>query len=161
MHKEEQKEGQKVSHVIRDMMRIVAASGFVILMLVGVLLFSPLASQHFDDSVSRGGESVWEIDSTIAKKDYQRALVLTDSLIAEERKDLPRWAFFDRYLSEDERYEATLSRANIYQLQWKRIEILKTMNEVEKLRCALKDYCRVIGYNQEEAKTLLNQIEGK
>lgn len=136
-------------------------TSIVVLVLVGIVVFSPLALQIHDDRTSRGAYSSWEIDSMVTKKDYQGALALVDSMIEDEEKELPRFAFFDRYLSEDEQYDVMLSRATVYKLQWKRIEILKAKNDVEKLKDALEDYQWVIGYNQEKAKALLNQIENE
>ena len=145
----------------RDILRMTILTSIVVLVLVGIVVFSPLALQIHDDRTSRGAYSSWEIDSMVTKKDYQGALALVDSMIEDEEKELPRFAFFDRYLSEDEQYDVMLSRATVYKLQWKRIEILKAKNDVEKLKDALEDYQWVIGYNQEKAKALLNQIENE
>lgn len=142
----------------RDIKRMTILTSTVILVLVGIAVFSPLALQIHDDGVSRSAYSSWEIDGLMNNQDYRGALALVDSMIADEGKDLPRFAFFDRYLCEDEQYDVMKSRATVYKLQWKRIEILKAMNDVEKLRDALKEYRRIIGYNQEEAESMLNQI---
>ena len=53
------------------------------------------------------------------------------------------------------------ARADIYELQWKRIEILKATNQTDALRGALEDYVDVIGYNQDAAKALLKPINSK
>ena len=86
---------------------------------------------------------------------------LVDSLIEVKSQNLPRFAYFDRFLSEDERMDAANARADLYELQWKRIEILKATNQRNALRDALGDYVNVIGYNQEAAKRMLNQLNSK
>lgn len=116
----------------QDLKRLIGASGFVVVVLLSIIIFSPLASKPYDDVVSaRSSGSYWEIDSLMAKKDYQGALRVVDAMIAEKEEGLPRFAFFDRYLSKDERYNAALARADISQLKKKRGEILKTLNDVK------------------------------
>ena len=145
----------------RDLKRILCASTLFVVILVGVMIFSPLASQFDDDGLSRGAANEWELDSMVEAKEYQSALVRVDSIIADKERDLPRFAYFDRFLSEQERYDASVARAEIYDLQWKRIEILQAKNDVVTLKAALDDYADIIGYNQERAKALLKQIKEK
>ena len=145
----------------KDLKYLVGGSSVVILALVGVMFFSPLSLQFSDDSVSRG--SSWEVDinELIGANQANSALSLVDSLIEVKSQDLPRFAYFDRFLSEDERMDVANSRADIYELQWKRIEILKATNQTDALRGALEDYVDVIGYNQDAAKALLKPINSK
>lgn len=145
----------------RDLKRIMCVSSLSIVILVGVMMFSPLATQFDDDGLSRGTASTWELDSLLETKEYQAALIRIDSIIAEKESDLPCIAYFDRFLPEQERYDAFVTRAEIYDLQWKRIEILQTKRDENALKLALEDYSVIIGYNQERAKTLLNQIKEK
>lgn len=152
-------ENKKESTIVRDLKRIIYVSSLFVLILVCVMIFSPLASQFDDDGLSRGAANEWELDSMVEAKEYQSALVRVDSVIADKESDLPRFAYFDRFLSEQERYDASVARAEIYDLQWKRIEILQAKNDVVTLKAALDDYADIIGYNQERAKTLLNQIK--
>ncbi len=140
---------------------IVGCSGGIILALVGVMFFSPLSSQFTDDSVSRGSSWVIDVDELINHNQEEQALRLVDSLIEVKSKDLPRIAYLDRFLSEDERMDVANARADIYELQWKRIEILKATNQIGALRDALGDYVNVIGYNQEAAERMLNQLNSK
>ena len=148
------------NHMIsRDLKRILCASTLSVVILVGVMVFSPLASQFDDDGLSRGAASEWMLDSLMRAKEYQSALDKVDSIIADKNSGLPRYAYFDRFMSEQERYEASVARAEIYDLQWKRIEILQAKRDEAVLKSALEDYSYIIGYNQERAKTLLNQIK--
>lgn len=145
----------------KDLKYLIGGSSAIIMVLVGVMLFSPLSSQFADDSVSRG--SSWEMDIVefINANETDRALNLVDSLIEVKSQNLPRFAYFDRFLSEDERMDVANARADIYELQWKRIEILKATNQIDALRGALEDYVDVIGYNQEAAERMLNQLNIK
>ena len=102
-----------------------------------------------------------DVDELISHNQEEQALHLVDSLIEVKSQDLPRLAYFDRFLSEDERMDVANARADVYELQWKRIEILKATNQIGALRDALEDYVDVIGYNQDAAKALLKPINSK
>ena len=145
----------------KDLKYLVGGSSVAILTLVGFMFFSPLSSQFADDSVSRGSSWEMDIEELINTNQYNPALNLVDSLIEVKSQDLPRFAYFDRFLSEDERMDAANARADIYELQWKRIELLKATNQTDALRIALEDYVDVIGYNQEVAEALLKQLNNK
>ena len=151
--------GKENKMISRDLKRIMCASTLSVVILIGVMILSPLASQFDDDGLSRGAASEYELDSLVEAKEYQSALVRVDSIIADKKCGLPRFAYFDRFLSEQERYDASVARAEIYDLQWKRIEILKAKKDEATLKSALEDYADIIGYNQERAKALLNQIK--
>jgi hypothetical protein len=145
----------------KDLKYLVGGSSVAILTLVGFMFFSPLSSQFTDDSISRGSSWEMDIEELINANQYNPALNLVDSLIEVKSQDLPRFAYFDRFLSEDERMDAANARADIYELQWKRIELLKATNQTDALRIALEDYVDVIGYNQEVAEALLKQLKSK
>ena len=151
----------KTSKHNNDLKYLVGGSSVIILALVGVMFFSPLSSQFIDDSVSRGSSWIIDVDELINDNQEEQALRLVDSLIVVKGKDLPRVAYFDRFLSEDERLDVANSRADIYELQWKRILLLKAMNQTDVLRDALEDYVDVIGYNQEAAEIMLKQLNNK
>lgn len=145
----------------KDLKYLIGGSSVVILTLVGVMFFSPLSSQFTDDSVSRGSSWEMDVDELINHNQEEQALHLVDSLIEIKSQDLPRFSYFDRFLSEDERMDVANARADIYELQWKRIEILKATNQIDALRDALEDYIDVIGYNQEAAESMLKQLNNK
>lgn len=145
----------------KDLKYLVGGSSVVILALVGVMFISPLSSQFTDDSVSRGSSWIIDVDELINENQEEQALRLVDSLIEVKSQDLPRFAYFDRFLSEDEQMDVANARADVYELQWKRIEILKATNQINALRDALEDYVDVIGYNQDAAKALLKPINSK
>ena len=140
---------------------VVFMSIITIIILVCTMFFSPLSSQFTDNSVSRGTSWVMDIDAFVDASQPEQALNLVDSLIKVKGQDLPRFAYFDRFLSEDERIDAANARADVYELQWKRIEILKATNQIDALRDALEHYVNIIGYNQEAAESMLNQLNSK
>lgn len=142
------------SEINKSLRRMVVGSSCLVLALLAVMMFSPLSEQYYDD----GGAIRGVLDSI---EDYHSALAITDSLIAVKSEGLGRFAYFDRFLSDDEQYDATVKREEIYELQWERIEILNAMGDDENLKTALKDYCKIIGYHQDEAKAMLNQINAK
>lgn len=145
----------------KDLKYLIGGSSVMILALVGVMFFSPLSSQFADDSVSRGSSWEMDIEELINANQYNQALNLVDSLIEVKSQNLPRFAYFDRFLSEDKRIDVANARADVYELQWKRMEILNATNQKDVLRDALEDYVDVIGYNQEAAEALLKQINSK
>lgn len=151
--------GKENKMISRDLKRILCASTLSVVILIGVMIFSPLASQFDDDGLNRGAASEWVLDSLVEAKEYQSALITVDSIIADKESGLSRFAYFDRFLSEQERYDASVARTEIYDLQWKRIEILQAKKDEAVLRSALEDYADIIGYNQELAKALLKQIK--
>lgn len=148
-------------YIHKDLRYLIGSSSVIIIALVGVMFFSPLSSQFTDDSVSRGSSWIIDVDELINHNQEEQALRLVDSLIEVKSKDLPRIAYLDRFLSEDERMDVANARADVYELQWKRIEILKATNQIGALRDALEDYVDVIGYNQEVAESMLNQLNSK
>lgn len=145
----------------KDVKYLIGCSSAMIMALVGVMFFSSLSSQFADDSVSRGSSWEMDVDELINHNQEEQALHLVDSLIEVKSQNLPRFAYFDRFLSEDERMDVANARADVYELQWKRIEILKATNQINALRDALEDYVDVIGYNQDAAKALLKPINSK
>lgn len=145
----------------KDLKYFVGISCVAIMSLIGVMFFSPLSSQFADDSVSRGSSWEMDIDELINANQTDRALNLVDSLIEVKSQDLPRFAYFDRYLSEDERMNVANARADMYELQWKRIEILKATDQIDALRDDLEEYVDIIGYNQEAAESMLKQLNNK
>ena len=147
--------------ISKDLKCLIGGSGVIILALVGVMFFSPLSSQFTDESVSRGSSWEMDVDEFIYSNKTDQALNMVDSLIEVKSQNLPCFAYFDRFLSEDERMDAANARADIYELQWKRIEILNSTNQTESLRDALEDYVSVIGYNQEAAEVMLKQLNSK
>ena len=145
----------------KELKYLIGGSSVIIIALVGVMFFSPLSSQFTDDSVSRGSSWKMDVEELINHNQEEQALHLVDSLIEVKSQDLPRFAYFDRFLSESERMDIANARADVYELQWIRIEILKATNQTDALRGALEDYVDVIGYNQEAAEALLKQINSK
>lgn len=145
----------------KELKYLIGGSSVIIIALVGVMFFSPLSSQFADDSVSRGSSWEMDVDELINHNQEEQALHLVDSLIEVKSQNLPRFAYFDRFLSEDERMDVANARADIYEVQWKQIELLKATNQINALRDALEDYVDVIGYNQDAAKALLKQINSK
>ena len=145
----------------KDLKYLVVGSSVVILVLTSVMFFSPLSSQFADDSVSRSSSWEMDIEELTNANQYNQALNLVDSLIEVKSQNLPRFAYFDRFLSEDERMDVANARADVYELQWKRIEILNATNQKDVLRDALEDYVDVIGYNQEAAERMLKQLNNE
>lgn len=146
---------------INDLRRMIVVSGIVVFGLVGFMLFSPLSSQFAEDGAGRGDSWETEVSEYMSTKNYPQALHVVDSIIKRKQAGLPRFSYLDRFLVEEERVDVANARADIYELQWKRIGILKEMGNRASLVEALKDYCTVIGYNQKKAKTMLDSLESE
>lgn len=145
----------------KDLKYIIGGSAILILFLVCVMFFSPLSSQFTDayDGALRGSLCEADVNELLDSNQYEQALYLVDSLIEAKSKDIPDIAYFDRFLPEDERYKVINARVDIYELQWLRIEILKSINDLQSLHDALEKYVRVIGYNQDSAAIMLQTIK--
>lgn len=145
----------------KDLRRMIVVSGIVVVGLVGFMLFSPLSSQFTEDGAGRGESWETEISEYISTKDYPQALHVVDSIIISKQEGLPRFPYLDRFLDEEERVDVANARADIYELRWMQIGILKEMGNRASLVKALKNYCTVIGYNQEKAKAMLDSLESE
>lgn len=145
----------------RDMVYVISTSCLLVLCLVGFMFFSPFSLQFTEDGAGRGNSWGMDISENISTKNYPQALHVVDSLIRCKQASLPRWGYLDRFLAEEERVDVANARADIYELQWKRIEILEEMGDRASLVEALKDYSAVIGYNQDKAKAMLGSLENE
>ena len=146
---------------IKDLRRMIIVSGIVVFGLVGFMFFSPLSSQFTEEGSIRGESWKTKISEYISTKNYLQALHVVDSIIKSKQAGLPRFAYLDRFLAEEKRVDVANARADLYELQWKRIGILKEMGNRKSLVEALNDYCTIIGYNQDKAKTMLNSLESE
>lgn len=155
------KDNNENSKTIKDLRRMIIVSGIVVFGLVGFMFFSPLSSQFIEEGSIRGESWKTEISEYISTKNYLQALHVVDSIIKSKQAGLPRFTYLDRFLAEEKRVDVANARADIYELQWKRIGILKEMGNRALLVEALNDYCTVIGYNQDKAKTMLNSLESE
>ena len=99
-----------------------------------------------------------QYDLLYKRAEYLQALMVVDSIIAAKQQGLPRNAYFDRYLSKQDRKKAQISRAEIYDLTWKKIQLLEHAGSVTSLNHSLRSYKKQIGYHQEEAKALYHQL---
>lgn len=145
----------------KDLRRMIIVSGIVVFGLVGFMFFSPLSSQFTEEGSLRGESWETEISESISTKNYPQALHVVDSILKSKQEGLPRFSYLDRFLVEEERMDVANARADIYELQWKRIGILKEVGNRASLVEALKDYCTVIGYNQDKAKAMLSSLENE
>lgn len=143
------------------MMYVISASCLLVLCLVGFMFFSPLSLQFTEEGSVRGESWETEISEYISTKNYPQALHVVNSIIKSKQERLPRLPYLDRFLVEGKRMDVANARADIYELQWKRIGILKEMDNRAPLVEALNDYCTVIGYNQDKAKAMLDSLENE
>lgn len=141
---------------------MLAFSTIALLGLVGIMVFSPFSTQFPEAGTIRSASiEAAHVDNLCREGDYQQALQVVDSLMDAEQGKLLAVPFFDRYLPEQERYEASLIRRELYELQWTRIEILSEMGDAVELRRALRKYCSVIGFHQDEARQRLKLMEDR
>ena len=133
----------------------ICGSVVLIAALLGVMFFSPLSLQFTSSNLNYDPLCVDKVNRLMSA---QEALSIVDRQIAQKSENLPHWPYFDRFLSQQDRSDAAIARADIYELQWKRIELLEIMNETEKLRDALEAYSKIIGYNQDKAISMLDRL---
>lgn len=133
------KDNNENSKTIKDLRRMIIVSGIVVFGLVGFMFFSPLSSQFIEEGSIRGESWKTEISEYISTKNYLQALHVVDSIIKSKQAGLPRFTYLDRFLAEEKRVDVANARADIYELQWKRIGILKEMGNRALLVEALND----------------------
>ncbi len=143
-----------------DIIKLMIFSSSIVIGIICIMFFSPLAAQ-FTDEDARGGVINIKVEELMDNEKYPEALNYVDSLIDDKSRELPRFAYFDRFLSEKERYNAMNARADVYDLQWTKITLLQKTNDREALITILKDYSKIIGYNQDQAIALLNELKEK
>lgn len=140
---------------------MVIFSGIAVMGLVAFMLFSPLSLQFTEECVRGSISSGDQVSDIISQKELLHTLDVVDSTISSKEKGLPRFAYLDRFLDEDERIVAANARADIYELQWRRIGLLKVTGDQASLVDALRAYSRIIGYNQAKAEAMLHSITEK
>lgn len=142
----------------KDLKHLIGGAGVIILALVGIMILSPLSVQFNQDGLSRGNSWEKEVNTFIDCGQPEQALALIEELIETKSQDLPRLAYFDRFLPNERQSDVTNSRADIYDLQWERITILQALNRTQDLQESLRSYVNIIGYNQQAAKDMLKQL---
>lgn len=134
---------------------IVSVACGIILIIVGALVLVPTTYEPRAprEVLSRGNDAVFgpEID-------YEAQLATTEETIDELEKELPRFAFFERFKSDAERAKFDTIRSEVYELKWTRIDCLKKLERDAELRNALEEYAEIEGYHQQEAREMLDQL---
>lgn len=142
----------------KDTMHFIGISCSFILLLSAVMVLSPWAyrfegAENASVDIIRGDDTIFgeAINPEI------ELLAVTDA-IESLRSMLPSYPYFDRFYSKERRSELKEARAEIYELQWKRILLLHEIKQTDTLNEALKDYVKIIGHHQAEASRMLNLL---
>ncbi len=111
-----------------------------------------------NEAVCRGGDSGLEIlDSMITREDYASALVRADSLIASCKDDMLVYENKDS-LSEEDSYRKLQYGYNLYNLEWRRINLLLVLGKTEEAKTTLLDFSSKTGAYKAQADSLLRII---
>ncbi len=111
-----------------------------------------------NEAVYRGGDSGLEIlDSMITREDYASALVRADSLIASCKDDMLVYENKDS-LSEEDSYRKLQYGYNLYNLEWRRINLLLVLGKTEEAKTTLLDFSSKTGAYKAQADSLLRII---
>lgn len=104
----------------------------------------------------RGGDSSMEmLDSLITIKDYNKALVLADSLIHDYSKELNEYKSLDT-LSEKEEANLESCEAGIEDLEWRRANLLVALGKTNDAKECLTHIITSDSFYKEQADSLLN-----
>lgn len=146
----------------RDTIRFIGISSCFILVLSSVMVLSPWSYQ-FDGAASPSTSDVFRGDGDVFGESADPELELAEisSSIESLSSALPSYSYFDRFYSKEKRDEFKEARAEIYELQWKRIILLQETKQTEILNEVLKDYVMVIGHHQTDAEHILNSLNKK
>lgn len=146
----------------RDTIRFIGISCCFILVLSSVMVLSPWSYQ-FDGAASPSKSDVFRGDDDVFGESTNPELELAEITTSIESLSsaLPSCSYFDRFYSKEKRDEFKEARAEIYELQWKRIILLQETKQTEILNEVLKDYVKVIGHHQTDAEHILNSLSAK
>lgn len=143
-----------------------AAACFV----AGLFLLKPMfymTSSHNDyvmpdfstEIYYRGGDSSLErLDSMISATNYTDALALSDSIIKENKLVLAKYEAMDS-ISEKESYQKLQIEDEIYELEWRKANLLIATGDKHNSRVILEKLTTKEGEYKEKARTLLEQIK--
>lgn len=118
----------------------------------------PMPSFEKGEVYYRGGDkSIARLDSMIAMKQYDRAIATVDSLIAECDKAVERFAQKDSLTAKDT-YRLSVCQDEIYELEWRRINLLVAVGQTQRAREALVKYVGKDGQYRQKAEELLKSM---
>lgn len=106
----------------------------------------------------RGGNSDIEmLDSVISSRDYAKALALSNSLINENRLEIAQYEQKDSLTVKDS-YRKLQYENNLYDLEWRRINLLLALNQKEEAMSILKEFIYKDGAYKTEADSILKTL---
>jgi len=106
----------------------------------------------------RGGNSgIEKLDSIIGSRDYANALAFSDSLINENRLEIAKYEQKDS-LTEKDSYRKRQYEDNLYDLEWRRVNLLLVLNKKEKAKSILKEFVNNDGAYKTEADSILKTL---
>lgn len=139
---------------------------------IGFLAIKPMFITHTSESnyampdfgttaVYRGGDdSITEVDSLIKAKDYDMALSKIDTLISECRDNISALELTDS-LTEKDAYRLKEYGQDLYQLEWRRINLLLATDNEQDGKQALETFIKKDGEYSYQADSLLRTLTNK
>lgn len=139
---------------------------------VGFFAVKPMFMTHTSDgnyampdfgttAIYRGGDdSITEVDSLIKAKDYDIALSRIDTLISECKDNISALELTDS-LTEKDAYRLKEYEQDLYQLEWRRINLLLATDNEQGAKQALETFIKKSGKYSQQADSLLRTLTNK
>lgn len=106
----------------------------------------------------RGGNSDIEmLDSVISSRDYAKALALSNSLINENRLEIAQYEQKDSLTVKDS-YRKLQYENNLYDLEWRRVNLLLALNQKEEAKALLKEFVYKEGVYKNKADSIFKTL---
>lgn len=106
----------------------------------------------------RGGNSdIERLDSVISSRDYAKALAFTDSLINQTQLEIAQFEQRDS-LTEKDSYRKLQYENNLYDLEWRRVNLLLALNNKSEAMSILKEFVYKDGVYKTEADSIFKTL---
>jgi len=106
----------------------------------------------------RGGNSdIERLDSVISSRDYAKALAFIDSLINDSRLEIAQYEQKDS-MTEKDSYHKLQYENNLYDLEWRRVNLLLALNRKEEAKTLLKEFIYKDGAYKAEADSIFKTL---
>lgn len=106
----------------------------------------------------RGENSdIERLDSIISSRDYAKALAFTDSLINDSRLEIVQYEQKNS-LTEKDSYRKLQYENNLYDLEWRRVNLLLALNQKEEAKALLKEFVYKDGVYKTKADSIFKTL---
>ena len=158
---------EKEKHTKRKLYQVVGSVAAVAVLLVGVFVLQERSDdagvkgvKQYGGEVFRGGSGATDVDALLQTKQYEKALMLIDSLEGDYKKAVYDGISVD-LLSEEQLYEKEVNTLALYKLTWQKIQALYGLERIDEVIELLHEFRHKEGEYKQKADSIWNVITGK